>query len=293
MERPSNALPALVRDGGRVLWNVILMAVGSVICAGAVNGILVPRGFFSDGFTGVALIIHYLLPAASVSLVYAILNVPVFALGWMYVGRRFFFYSVAGMVVYTLALRWVHLGVPVHDKILCALLAGIMTGTGAGIIFRSLGSAGGLDILSVVLLKRFSISLGGSILGFNSMILLVGGLLFSLEKALYTLIFMFVSSRTVNLVVTGLSRRKSVVIISPRWEEISRTILERLNRGVTILHGKGAFTGREEEILYTVIALPEISRLKRLVREIDPEVFMVISDTMEVMGKRIGNQPHW
>ena len=293
MKTPEAQPSALWKKTGRVFWNILLMTVGSVICAAAVHGILIPREFFSDGFTGVALLIHYLMPAVSVSVIYGILNIPVFVLGWRYVGRRFFLYSIIGMCIYTLALRCVQVDLPVHDKILSALLAGIMTGVGAGIIFRSLGSAGGLDVLSVILLKRFSVTLGETMLGFNTMVLILGGLFFSLDNALYTLVFMFVSSRTVNLVVTGLSRRKSVVIISRHWEPISEMIKNRLNRGVTILHGRGGFSGKEGEILYTVIAFPEISRLKRLVREIDPDVFLVISDTMEVMGKRIGNQPHW
>jgi len=276
-----------------ILWNLLLMAVGSIICSASVNGILIPKQFFAAGFTGLALLLHYFFPIISVSIIYALLNVPVFALGWMYVGRRFFAYSIIGLIVYSTALHTVQVQIQVHDKILSALLAGIMTGIGSGLILRSLGSAGGLDILSVILLKRFSISLGTSILGFNCMVLFFGGLFFSLERALYTLVFMYVSSKTVNLVVTGLSQRKSVIIISDKWERISREIMDRLHRGVTILHGKGAFTGKSEEILYIVITLAEISKLKRLVRDIDPDVFMVISDTAEVMGKRIGNQPHW
>ncbi len=287
------ALDLFTEKSRVILWNILLMTVGSIISSASVNGILIPKQFFAAGFTGLALLIHYFLPVLSVSVIYMLINIPVFALGWMYVGKRFFAYSLVGLCIYSIALHTVHVHIPVHDKILAALLAGIMTGIGSGLILRSLGSAGGLDILSVVLLKRFSLSLGSSILGFNCMVLLFGGIFFSLERALYTLVFMFVSSKTVNLVVIGLSQRKSVIIISNRWEKISGEILDRLHRGVTILHGKGAFTGRDEEILYTVISLSEISKLKRVVREIDPNVFMVISDTAEVMGKRIGNQPHW
>ena len=183
--------------------------------------------------------------------------------------------------------------VPVHDRILSAILAGIITGIGSGITLRSLGSSGGLDILSVILLKRFSIKLGTTMLSLNSLILAAGAILFSLEAALYTMIFIFVSSYFLNLVVMGLSQRKAVFIISPQWEKISREIVERIDRGVTILQGKGGYTGNEMQILYTVIAFQELPRLKRLVRDIDPHVFVVVSDTLEVMGARFGNQPHW
>jgi uncharacterized membrane-anchored protein YitT (DUF2179 family) len=97
----------------------------------------------------------------------------------------------------------------------------------------------------------------------------------------------------VNLVVTGLSQRKAVFIISPQWEEISQEIMEKIQRGVTIIGGRGGYTGREEQILYTVITFRELSRLKQLVSVIDPDAFVVVTDTLEVMGHRIGTQPHW
>ena len=277
----------------QVLWNLFLIACGSIICSVAVNGILIPQQFFGAGFTGVAIIIHYLFSPLPMGVLYLLLNIPVFVLGWVYVGRRFFFYSIAGTLFFSAALQWIHLLVPVQDRILSAILAGIIMGVGAGITLRSLGSGGGLDILSVILLKRFSVRLGTTMLAMNSLVLLAGGILFSLESALYTLIFIFVSSYIINLVVMGLSQRKSVMIISPEWENILREIIDKVHRGVTMIEGKGGYSGREIQILYTVTTFRELPRLKRLVRAIDPNVFMVVSDTLEVTGIRIGNQPHW
>jgi uncharacterized membrane-anchored protein YitT (DUF2179 family) len=164
---------------------------------------------------------------------------------------------------------------------------------GSGIILRSLGSAGGLDILSVIFLRRFSIRLGTTILASNGLILVAGAVLFSLEEALYTLIYIFVSSYMVNLVVTGLSQRKAVYIISPKWEGISKEIMDRIQRGVTIIRGQGGYTGRDEQILYTVISFRELPQIKQIIRAVDPSAFVVVTDTLEVMGNRIGNQPHW
>jgi uncharacterized membrane-anchored protein YitT (DUF2179 family) len=96
-----------------------------------------------------------------------------------------------------------------------------------------------------------------------------------------------------NLVVTGFSQRKAVLIISSQWKEIAQRVLEEVRRGVTILQGQGAFSGQEEQILYTVIAFRELTRAKRIIRELDPNAFVVVTDTLEVMGQRIGNQPHW
>ena len=277
----------------QVLWNLFLIACGSLIAAVAVNGILIPEQFFGAGFTGVAIIIHYLVSPLPMSVLYLLLNIPVFVLGWVYVGRRFFYYSIAGMLFFSAALQWMHFLMPVQDKILSAILAGIIMGVGAGITLRSLGSGGGLDILSVILLKRFSVRLGTTMLAMNSLVLLAGGILFSLESALYTLIFIFVCSYIINLMVMGLSQRKSVMIISPEWESILREIVDKGHRGVTMIKGKGGYSGREIQIIYTVTTFQELPRLKRLVRAIDPNVFMVVSDTLEVMGIRIGNQPRW
>lgn len=277
----------------QVIWNLTLIAAGSIICCASVNGILIKQRFFGAGFTGLSLVLHYLAPSLPVPMLYFALNIPLFSLGWVYVGRRFFLYSVAGMLFFSMALAWTQVTIQVNDKLLSALLAGIIMGLGSGIILRSLGSAGGLDILSVIVLKRFSIRLGTTILAFNSAILIAGAFLFSLEGALYTLIYVFVNSIVVDVVVTGLSQRRAVFIISPEWKRISGEIMEKIQRGVTIIEGHGGFTGREMRILYTVIALQEVPMLKRLARNIDPDVFLVVSNTLEVMGTRIGNQPHW
>jgi uncharacterized membrane-anchored protein YitT (DUF2179 family) len=276
-----------------ILWNLFLIAIGSCLSALAVNGVLIPQKFLSAGFTGVALGINYLFPSSSVAWLYFLLNVPLFALGWKFVGRRFFLYSLAGMVIYTCAIGWVDVSFKVEDKILASLLAGILMGAGSGIILRSLGSAGGVDILAVILLQRFSVSLGATSLAFNGIVLFGAAVLLSVEKALYTLVYIYVTSHILNLVVTGLSQRKAVFIVSSRWKDISSKITNDLHRGVTILHGEGGFTGREEKIIYTVVTFRELSKLKQMIRKLDPETFLVVTDTLEVMGRRIGNQPHW
>jgi len=277
----------------QVLWNLCLICLGSVLVAVAINGILIPHQFVSGGFTGVALVIHYLFQSFPLSWLYFLLNVPVFILGWAFVGRRFFFYSIVGMVVFSAAIAWVHVPVPIHDKILSAILAGIITGIGTGIILRSSGSSGGSDILSVILVNRFSIRIGTTILAFNAIILAATSLLFSLDAALYTLIYIYVASQVINIMLTGLSQRKSIFIISPKWQEISQEILYKVGRGVTFIRGQGAYSGQDEQILYTVITLRELHRIKEIIRQVDKNAFVAVNNTLEVMGHRIGNQPHW
>jgi uncharacterized membrane-anchored protein YitT (DUF2179 family) len=282
-----------IKDLRQVLWNLGLIAFGSALCAVAINGILIPREFLSAGFVGLALVIYYFVPALPVAWLYFLLNVPLFIIGWRFVGRRFFLYSLAGMVIFSCAVEFIQVPIPVQDKILSALLAGIITGTGAGVILRSIGSAGGLDILCVIMLQRFSVRLGTTSLAFNSILLVAGALLFSLERALYTLIYVYVTSYILNLVVTGLSQRKAVFIISSQWEEISKKILYEIDRGLTIIKGQGGYTGQEKQIVYTVITFREYAQLKGIIKKIDPKAFMVVTETLDVMGHRIGTEPHW
>lgn len=274
-------------------WNLGLLALGSLLCALGINGLLIPHRFVSGGVTGLALLVHYLFPSLPVALLYLLANVPLFAAGWFFISRRFFSYSVVGMLLFSAAVQWVDVTLPVEEKLLAAMLAGIILGAGTGIILKSLGSGGGVDILAVILLQRFSIRLGTTVLGFNVLILAAAALLFSLEDALYTLIYLYVSAQVVDLVVTGLSQRKAVFIITPAWERVLPRILRDIHRGVTILRGEGGFSHQEQRILYTVVTFPELATLKRIVSGEDPAAFVVVSETTEVMGHRIGNQPHW
>lgn len=276
-----------------VAWNLFLISAGSVICAWAINGLLIPHQFLSGGVTGVALILHYRFPDISLSAFYFLLNVPLFFLGWRYIGRRFFWYSVAGMAIFSAAVEMVPATNPLADRYLAALLAGLVFGSGCGLILKSVGSAGGTDILSIMLFKRYGIRLGSTVMAFNAAVMGASLFLFSLESVLFTLIFMFVSTRVVDLVVTGFSQRKAVMIISSHWREMVDVIKTDLNRGVTLIEGEGGFSGSPERIIYTVVTFQELSRLKRRIRQIDPNPFMVVTDTLEVMGLRIGNQPHW
>ena len=150
-----------------------------------------------------------------------------------------------------------------------------------------------MDILSVILLKSFSIRLGTTSLALNSFVLTAGAILFSIETALYTLIYVFVTSYMINLVVTGLSQRKAAFIISCCWQEIAKGIMEEIKRGVTVIKGRGGYSGKQLDILYTVVTFRDLPRVKQIIRRVDPDAFMVVTETLEVMGHHIGNQPHW
>ena len=276
-----------------ILWNLLLITGGCFLCAVAIKGILIPKEFLAGGVTGLSLLIHYVLPSLPVGVIYFILNIPLFIVGWMFVGRRFFWYSMAGVVIFSAIMFLPYPLIPINDMLLAALTAGIITGVGSGIILRSLGSAGGLDILSVVLFKKFSIRPGTFVLAFNALLMTGAAFRIPLEMVIYTLIFMYVTSYCVNMVVTGLSQRKAIMIISPKWQAISDEIMKSLQRGVTVVRGEGGYSGQEVRILYSVVTFSELSRFKQMIKNIDPQAFVVVTETLEVMGRGIGNQPHW
>ncbi|MFU8819051.1 MAG: YitT family protein [Desulfurivibrio sp.] len=280
-------------DLRRFLVNLLMLSVGGVLCAVAVNGIIIPHEFAAGGITGLAVILQELFPALDVGLTYLLINVPLFLAAIMAVGRRFFFYSLVGTLIFSLALLVIKVEFAVENEILAAMFSGIIIGLGAGITLRSQGSAGGADILSVMLMKRFSIPLGSSLLALNVLVLSLTAVVFSLDSALYTLIQLYVAAKLVNLVVTGLSQRKAVMIISKKWPEINREILRDLRRGTTVIPARGGYSGSEENMLYAVVNFRDIGPMKRAIRAIDPDAFVVVTDTLEVMNYRIGNEPHW
>lgn len=300
METP-HAPPGVIRRRDRyllgepreILRNLLLILGGNLLNALCINGVLVPFQFLSGGLTGLVLGVVYLFPWMSVSVTLFLMNIPIFILGWRFVGRRFFIYSIIGMSSLSLMLEFVTVRLPVREPVLAAVLAGILMGAGAGLVLKSRGSGGGTDVLSVILLNRFSVKIGSTFLAFNIVVLTIAAFTVSLDAALYTLIYMYVTSNIIDVVVTGMSRRRAILIISQRPERLAREILYRLKWSVTFLRGEGAYSGEPEKLIYTVVTIREMARVKNLVRRFDPNAIVVISDTLEVMGQRVGNQPHW
>lgn len=275
------------------LYQLGLLAVGSVLCAFAVRAFVMPHGFVSRGLTGFALVISYLWPDWSVGAVYFGLNIPVFALGGYFVGRRFVLYSMLGLMIYSLALAVIDLDPGIEDPMLSAVIAGALSGVGVAIFMRSYGSSGGSEILSVILNKWFGITLGTGAMIVNVSVLLLSTLLFPLEKVLYTLVFVFVNTLFIDKVFHGLARRRTALIMSERWQAVAEALLRRHKFGVTVLNGQGGFEGGARRLLYSVVLRQDVAVLKRTVNEIDDQAFITIMDADDVTGVEIGNQPHW
>ncbi|MGA7877771.1 MAG: YitT family protein [Desulfoferrobacter sp.] len=274
-----------------MLFNCSLIIIGSIIFVAGMNSILVPQKLLSGGLVGIALIVHYLIPSFDIGLVYFVSNIPLLLVGWFHVSRRFMFYTIFGMAFFSLVANLVQPPpVSIHDPILAALFAGVICGIGSGIVLRSLGSAGGLDILAVYINKRFGLRPGVVMMASNALVLFAGAVFFNVELALYSLIYVYTSSRVIDVVLTGFNRRKALLIVSKESHKIADDILFRINRGVTYLKGKGGYTGEDCDVIFTVTTLTELPRMKDIVYGIDPDAFMVVNDTLEVLGKRHGTR---
>ncbi len=275
----------------RVFLNLALLSTGSVILATSVDMILVPNNFLAGGMLGLSLIFHYLSPGLSIGLLYALLNLPFIILGWFKIGHRFIYYTGFGIAVFALASELINLPpLELNNLLLATILGGVISGAGVGLVFRSAGSLGGADILAVYLNKRLSFRIGWTYLLVNVVVLGASGLIFDLEKALLAMLYTFVVGKVMDSVLTGFNQRESLLIVSDKSEEIAQGIISKMRRGVTFLQGEGAYTGNPKKVVLSIVALTELSKMKDLIYDIDPQAFVVINQTLEVMGKRHGSR---
>ncbi len=273
-----------------IVSNLGLIFFGTLIFAYGMNGIMIPAHLFSGGLTGLAILIHYIWPWMNLGSTYILLNIPLLVLGWLTISKRFFFYSLFGILSFSLTADWLNPEVvQLSDPFLATVLGGVICGVGSGLILRSLGSAGGMDILAIFLNKRFSIRVGTVYFVSNGLIILAVGHVSDLNTALYSALLLFVSGQVINVVVSGFSVRMSVMVVSDQSEAIAREILERFHGGVTFLEGQGAFSRQHKQVILTVITLTELTKLKEMIIRKDPCAFVVVNNTLEVLGQRHGS----
>ncbi len=274
-----------------VLFNLFLITAGIIIFVIGMNSILIPNKLLGAGVSGVAIIIHYLFPSADVGITYFLLNIPLMLVGWFSISKRFMLYTIFGMVFFSLAAIVIKTPpVPLKDPILVAVFSGVVCGAGAGIVLRSLGSAGGVDILAIYGNKKFGLRPGLTSFFANGVIIITGAYFFGLQIALYSLIYVFTSSKTLDAVLTGFNQRLSTFIISDKYKEIAEEIFKQVNRGATFLQAQGAYSGSPREVIFTITTLTELPKLKNVIFSIDPKAFVVVNSTLEVIGKRHGTR---
>jgi uncharacterized membrane-anchored protein YitT (DUF2179 family) len=268
-----------------VPWNMFLLTVGSFFVAVAIKSVAVPHGFVSGGVSGIALLIYYFTGVLTPGLWLFLLNIPIAVIGWVMVSRRFVLYTAYGMLAITAWMEIISFTLPVHDHLLAAISGGALLGAGAGISMRSLGSSGGLDILGIILHQRFGFRIGQVSFLFNAALFTVSFSLLETDVVLYSLILVFVTSQIMDYVLSMFNQRKLVFVISDHAQAISDAIMKEANRGVTLLDGRGGYTGQPKQVVMTVVNNVQQKKLEELIFTLDPEAFVIFENTFNVIGK--------
>jgi len=271
----------------RLVGNILFIQAGAVLAAFALERFLVPNRILDGGVVGIAIIASYLSSFPLGALVF-IFNLPFMALSLKLIGKRFLFlalYAVASFSLWVLVFE--HAGLVTKDLFLATVFGGILLGAGVGLIIRNGGCLDGTEIVSIIFTAKIPFSVGEIVMGFNVVIFSAAGLVFGVERALYSVAAYLIAYKAIDLVVEGIDESKALFIISNKSEEISSLLFERLKAGITIFKGRGGFSGAERDIIYVVVRRLEISKIKNAVRGIDEDAFITIHNVHEVIGKNV------
>ena len=263
------------------------IVLGALLTSLGYNLFLLPAHLLTGGISGIAIVIYYLtgLPVGAQNFVY---NLPILYLAYRMFGRHYAFDTIFGTVVLSILLDLTHFVVDWNvcaNIVLNSVFGGVLTGIGFGMVFRVNANTGGLDVVGAVVKKYYAIDMGTVVFVLNFLIVAGSAFVCTLEEMLFTFISIYVIAELTNRVAAGLNREKSIVIISGEAEKICTDIMENVHRGVTYLDGRGGLTKEPRGILFAVVSLTQVGRVKTIVRHHDPQAFMIVSDTSEVTGK--------
>jgi uncharacterized membrane-anchored protein YitT (DUF2179 family) len=269
----------------------VLLVLGALTQAVGLRLFLVPANLASGGVSGIAQLIHH-FTGFPIGAMVLIGNIPLFILGWRFLGgRRFALRSAVAIISYSLAVDLL-LYVPFFPKqgltddiLLNSLYGAVVSGVGYGLVYRARGTSGGSDVLARIINHWRGISMTQSYLMVDSLVILAAGFVFGWKEALYAIITLYVSGLVAETVLEGGGTVRAAMIITTKPKEIADEIMVELERGVTILQGTGAYTGEERPVLYCVVSRSEIPQVKAIVHDIDPAAFMVVGVTHEVLGE--------
>ncbi|HYE84068.1 MAG TPA: YitT family protein [Clostridia bacterium] len=264
----------------------LMIILGGIIGGISFNVFLIPHKLLSGGVSGIALILKYLFDLNPGVLLF-VFNIPIFIAGYKFVDKEFILLSLVGMTAFSVSIdmfSFLRNIIYIDDTLLSCLYGGVLNGIGMGIVFRNRASQGGIDIIAVIIKKYFSMNLGSTSLMINFGIVAIASLFYGLKLAMYTLVSMYVASAVLDKVQKGFGSSKSVMIITDNEQQVADEILRTLDRGVTYLEGEGAYTSNKKRVIYCIVTLNQLAKLKQIVRAVDSNAFMAVSDTSEVLG---------
>ena len=273
----------------KTLLPVLIVTAASAIYALGFVWCYAPNGIAFGGITGVAQIINYLIPAFPIGVTVIVLNVPLFILGWKLIGGRLLVSSLYAMFISSV---FIDVLTPLREwepmePLLACIFGGLLMGLSLGLIFQQGATTGGTDLMARLLkLKLAWLPMGKLLMGIDLAVIVAVSVAFrTLYAALYGLVALYISTIVMDGVLYGMDTAKVAYIISDRNKEIADAIVKDLDRGVTILHGQGAYTGSAKNVLMCAFKQREIAAIKATIKDIDPIAFVIVCDAHEVLGE--------
>ncbi|MBU3104825.1 YitT family protein [Clostridium gasigenes] len=277
-----------IRQNKTVLLDFIIIFLGCLIASLGVNLFLTNAKLLSGGATGVALILQYTANISSGITVF-IINLPLFLISYKRLNKRFTLYSAIGMISLSLSLiitKPLSQLIKIDDILVYCIYGGVLCGLGYGLVFLRNGSTGGVDIITMVIRKKYpNFEIGKVSFGINCIIVLIGAIIFGLPKALYTFISIFLQSVVVDRVLNGFNSKKLLLILTEKEQDMINYIIKDMHRGVTSLIAEGEYTHNRKKMLYCAVTSSQMIHVKLKLLKIDPKAFITIIDVSEVNGK--------
>ncbi|HEX9027231.1 MAG TPA: YitT family protein [Clostridium sp.] len=267
------------------LSRVFFMILGSILAAIGLEIFLIPNNIIDGGITGISIMVSH-LTSIQLGVFIFIFNLPFVIIGYRQIGKTFALSTIFSVICFSIGVTLLH---PVagitQDTLLATIFGGIILGVGVGLIIRNGGSLDGTEIVAILLEKRSAFSIGEIVMFINFFILGISGFLFGWDRAMYSLIAYFIAFKTIDITVEGLEESKAVIIVSDKNKDISEAIMDRLGRGITLLDGKGAYSGTETNVIYVVISRLEVAKIKNIVNDFDEDALITIT-SVEGTGKK-------
>ncbi len=267
----------------------ILVMIGAAIIAISFNVFLLPNEVASGGTSGISTILSSKLGLEPAFVQWS-LNIPLFVAGVILLGRQFGLKTLVGTLFFPFVVYLTNDWDPwTTNALLASVCGGIGVGLGLGVVFLGKGSTGGTDLAAQIMHKYTQISLGKCVAFIDGLIVISAAIVFDIEKGIYALIGLYATSKTIDLVQVGLVSSKMTLIITNKEKEVRKAIFDEIDRGVTEFHGKGGYTESDRPVLMCVVDNRQFTKLKQVVRHVDPQAFLVVTDASEVVGEGFNN----
>lgn len=266
--------------------DILLITIGAFLIAFGIHYFYRANSLGSSGITGICLILFYLFKF-DIGTTYALLNIPLIIIGYKLIGGKFILKTFYGTVMTSVAFEVLSRvpTAPLQDKLMACIFGGILVGLGLGSMFAAGGSSGGTDILVKILNKYFEIPVGKAFFIMDFTVLSISGFLFGKEIFMYTLVGVFSCTKVIDMIQDGFDSSKAITVISDKSLIIKDIIMKEAKRGTTIIKAQGGFEGKEKNMLSCIVNRYEVTAIKRIIRSIDEDAFVYITDVAEVLGK--------